>query len=737
MKYEINTKFNKSVWVGIFFVFLLVMGCGTPEEKKMAFFNKGNTLFEAGDYVKARLEFKNSIQIDPKFSKAYYRLGMTELKLGNAKAAFGQLSKAVKYEPGLIEARIALGKIFIASRAFDRAGAQADEILKIDPENIDAKLIKASVYHFEKKYDAEGAILKEIDATGNRPEAFYMLQASHAKATGNSRAAGDALKKGAEAYPDSLNMTMALAKYYGQEGDAKAFEACLKKAVGLSPGKVDLRMNLAWLYLKTERSPEAREILDKIIESDPENQKNILAVAVMLIRGGELDQGIDVVKKGIETHPLNYDYISLLSEIYLKQKEVKKAEDLLLDFLAMDDELALPDRVKAKVNLSKLLLLQKKVSDAEALVDQVLEDDPKNIDAHYLKGRLSLVRGDGAEAALRFRAVIDEHPEYLEGYIGLANAHALNKDYDLALDVLKSALEKSPNSAKVLKTMVQVNVLKKDDKAAEENLKQIVSLDPYNLGSIAGLGDFYLSMNRYDEAMAQYELLKKHKTKGALGYLKTARLLTKQNQIEKAIDELESGYEKAKKSSVFITSLGQLYLRQGEKEKAIEKFREAVAVDPGNQMVWLTLGNIYESSREYEKAMDLYREFLKHHPDSWSAANNLAFLLSEKGGSKDSLEQAMDFAQKADSLNPDSPLVQDTLAWIYYKNGDFLKAEELIKQAIEKMPDNTTICYHLGAISHDLGKSREAGKNLKKALSANTDFLGRMHASALYEQYYK
>ena len=59
---------------------LLMLSCSGPEEKKMKFFERGKTLYEQGDYVKARLEFKNSLQLDPKFAEAYYMLGLVALK---------------------------------------------------------------------------------------------------------------------------------------------------------------------------------------------------------------------------------------------------------------------------------------------------------------------------------------------------------------------------------------------------------------------------------------------------------------------------------------------------------------------------------------------------------------------------------------------------------------------------------------------------------------------------------
>ena len=729
--------FYRSRFLLILPILFLLVSCGTPDEKKMVFFSKGQTLMEAGDFVKARLEFKNAIQIDTEFAKAYYMLGKTELSLGNGKAGFGYISKAVQLDPGLIDARVILGKMFLSGKALDRAEEQADAILKIDSGNVDAMLLKASVYFVGKKFDAARSMLKKIDDSGTKTVEFYLLQASFYNVTKKSDMAGDVLKKGLEEYPGSLAVTMALAKYYGQKEDAKGVETYLKKALEISPQAVKIKLNLAWLYINTQKLSEARIILNRIIESDPTDEKNIMSVAALLMKSGELDQSIEIIRQGIEKDPVNYGYFALLSEIYLKKREIKKAEDVLWDFLSLDDKLALPDIIKTKVNLAKLLLLQKRSKDAEDLIDQVIKDDPKNIDAHYLKGKLYLVKGNGSDAVLQFRAVTDEHPEYLIGYIGLANAHALNKDYDLALDVLKKALKRAPNSARLLKGMVRVNVLKKDSQAAEKNLKQLISLDPYNIGSIAGLGDFYLSLNRYDEAMDQYRQLKNSKKGASLGYLKAAQALTRQNKLDKAIDELETGYEKAAKSSVFITSLGQLYLRQGKKQEAIEKFKEALTIDSNNRLAWLTLGNIYEAGQEYEKAIDVYRQFLKQMPDSWSAANNLAFLLSEQGDSRVLLEEAMKFVRKAENLNPGSPLVQDTMGWIYYKQGELVKAEELITQAVEKMPENVAICYHLGAISHELGKDQAAEVNLKKALAGKGNFPGRKHASELYEKYYR
>ncbi|MCK5544083.1 MAG: tetratricopeptide repeat protein, partial [Desulfobulbaceae bacterium] len=88
-------KFRRFMGYCAIFAVALVAACTSQEESKMKFFNKGKALYEKGEYVKAILEFKNAVQIDPEFAKAYYELGQCEYRLKNFKRAFGYANKAV------------------------------------------------------------------------------------------------------------------------------------------------------------------------------------------------------------------------------------------------------------------------------------------------------------------------------------------------------------------------------------------------------------------------------------------------------------------------------------------------------------------------------------------------------------------------------------------------------------------------------------------------------------------
>ena len=154
-------KFKKAMFV-LCVIMILLGGCSSPDDKKQAFIEKGDELFAQKDYVKARLEYKNAVQIDPKFGKAYYLLGKTELELKNFKQAYGMFLKAVEQDPDNLDARVSLGKLLLAGKAIDKAEEQADAILSRQADHVEGNLLKASIYFIHKNYELGSEILQTL-----------------------------------------------------------------------------------------------------------------------------------------------------------------------------------------------------------------------------------------------------------------------------------------------------------------------------------------------------------------------------------------------------------------------------------------------------------------------------------------------------------------------------------------------------------------------------------------------
>jgi tetratricopeptide (TPR) repeat protein len=113
-------------------------------------------------------------------------------------------------------------------------------------------------------------------------------------------------------------------------------------------------------------------------------------------------------------------------------------------------------------------------------------------------------------------------------------------------------------------------------------------------------------------------------------------------------------------------------------------------------------------------AQTTYQKVLAAQPDNPLAANNLAYILLEHGGS---VNMALTLAQVARRGLPNSPNTADTLGWAYYENGAYSVAAPLFEEAVNKTGDNATYRYHLGITYQKLNDKDRARKELEKAIS--------------------
>jgi len=162
-----NMKQSKNLFLLFLILFSTLWGCASDEQKKASYLDKGKAYYEKGDYRSAILEFKNAVQIDPKYSDAHYMIGLTELKLKNFQEAFNSFTLAVKHSPDNLNAQLEIGKLFLASKAFDKALATADFILSSDLENReeilrDALLLKGSSLIAGKKSKRQQSFLNKF-----------------------------------------------------------------------------------------------------------------------------------------------------------------------------------------------------------------------------------------------------------------------------------------------------------------------------------------------------------------------------------------------------------------------------------------------------------------------------------------------------------------------------------------------------------------------------------------------
>jgi Flp pilus assembly protein TadD len=169
----------------------------------------------------------------------------------------------------------------------------------------------------------------------------------------------------------------------------------------------------------------------------------------------------------------------------------------------------------------------------------------------------------------------------------------------------------------------------------------------------------------------------------------------------------------------FHSSLAAFYIRQNRTEKATEEYNATLQKAPGSLSALMGLGMIYDTQKKYDKAKEYYQKALKVNPKFAPAANNLAYLYAEKG---ESIDEALSLAQSAKEQFPDDPHISDTLGWVYYKKNIFTRAITYLKEANEKISNNSTMRYHLGMAYYKNGDNELAKKELRRALELDPKF---------------
>ena len=135
------------------------------------------------------------------------------------------------------------------------------------------------------------------------------------------------------------------------------------------------------------------------------------------------------------------------------------------------------------------------------------------------------------------------------------------------------------------------------------------------------------------------------------------------------------------------------------------------------------LNLLYSRAMLAEKRNDLdqmerdLRAIIKREPDNAMALNALGYTLSDR---TTRYTEAKALIQQAYDLNPDDPAVLDSLGWVNYRLGNLDEAERLLRQALERFPDQE-VAAHLGEVLWANGKQREAKTIWGTFLKENPD----------------
>ena len=740
-------------------VTLVCLGCdwSSPQDRKIKHRERAISYFEKGQYQEARVEYQNVLQIDPADADAHYRLALTYLKLGgtpNLQLASSELSRTLELDSANRDAMLKLGELYLLGNQPSKARQQAESFLVSAPEDTEALILRGRSLINEKRFQEGAAELKkaiELDPKNMNPYTDLAL----AYVLANDTAAAEAaLKQALTINPRSTRILLALGDLRVTTGKPDQAEIIYKQALEIAPDDEQIYLKFVRFYQHVGKPEKMEATLQTLASIKPQDEKPHILLGDFYTWLGQPDKALVSYQRATQINAASTVARDKLISHYLDTGKTSEAETKVKDILDKDKRDLMGRFFDARIRLAK-----NNAAEAISLLQGVVKDEPSFAAAHHFLGIAFLQKRQLVQARDAFAEAVKLNPNLSESRTALAQIYLVEGSTDLAIEHAQAAIQLNPRNVQAAIIAGDAYLVKGDIAKSKQVFEAIAKalpdepIGPHSLGLVARAEkNDAKALAYFEEALSKKPtaidpLVQIVQIKIAQGKSNKARervvkqldaspnnpllynLLGQLWMQTKDTDQAEMAFKKAIEldNSIIASymNLGQLYQQAGKLDQAAQEYEAVLQKNSTVASAHILLGIIHERRKEYGKAQAQYEQALKLNPKFAPAANNLAWLMAEHGGD---LDGALSYAQTAREQKPDDPNIADTLGWIYYKKNAFPLAVNLLKEAVEKLPNEPVVQFHYGMAQYKNGNAAGAKKALQASLKLSKDFSGSEEA---------
>ena len=492
---------------------------------------------------------------------------------------------------------------------------------------------------------------------------------------------------------------------YFKAGDYDKAKVTYLNVIRLDPQNALAFERIGAMWQDDSAPIRAAAFLVRASELDPKNAENRTRLARCYVATGHFDDANKEALKVLEQAPDDGDALIALTEAARNKENVEAAEEQLQKF---------PKKNGGAFHLASANLFFTKGDLAAAgnALQQALAADPKSSEAHLALANLHLFQKDLKEAGEEFKKAADlapvrsiervkyaefkwhsgdadevrkvatemtkQAPDYLPGWIWLAEVAYKDKKYDEALSLLENVFGRDADYLEGCRLQGDVLVAKGDSKKAAEVFE------------------------RLDQTYPNVPLLK---YKLARAYLANNNM----NQATLALDQAVSinpDYDDA------VLLLAQVNLATGHGDKVIEPLNRLLRKRPDLNNAALALAGAYGSLERFDDAAAVLENQAKLTPNDPQLAIALG-LTYRQAKRNDEARQAF---ERASQLTPNNPFPVDQLIELDLLDKHFDAARQRVRSQFQKTPNPTIEHYFEGKILAAEGKWDLAEAELQRAI---------------------
>ena len=347
---------------------------------------------------------------------------------------------------------------------------------------------------------------------------------------------------------------------------------------------------------KSGEIEEADRYYTAILKVQPHHPDANHNIGVLSVGLGKVEQAIPYFKIAIEANSTISQFWLSLIDAYIRLGDLGKAEHII------------EEARRADIDASKELL-----SRAHQISKGIQSSDPSQealgplIEAYNNGQHLSVLKG--------VKELLTQYPTSVLLYNLNGAANASLKNYDVAIESYKRAIECNPNHAEAHNNLGIVYRDTGNLTAAIESYKKALALNPNYAEAFYNLGNISRDTNELDAAIAYYKKALNIKPDFLSSMINLGLALKEVGDVDKAVDNFEKALQFDTSNPEIHNNLATALMDLGKIEAAKDIYEKAINLKYGEAAYHNNLGNCLRKLGEFKNAIKSYQTAIKINPE--------------------------------------------------------------------------------------------------------------------------
>ncbi len=637
----------------------------------------------------------------------------------DSKTAQDQVNQLLKVAPDSVQVLMLAGSIQLEARSYVQAEAHLAHALAIEPRSTAARRLLTIVYLQSGQADKAVATVSGGQTDKAIDPELYSVAADAFSMKGDTKAARDYYAKAAEHDPKDARKRTSLAMSRLAAGDAAGY-AELQSAAAADTG-ISADIALIRVHLSQRQFDKALGAIDNLSKKQPGQPIAPYLRGTVKLAQRDLVGARQGFEAALAAAPSYYPAISGLTGLDVSERKLPEARARLVALIAKE-----PKNAKALIALAEVESIAGASADATAAtIGRAIAADPADPAARIMLAeafsrahdpKRALTAAQDAAAALPDNAPVVE-------MLGAAQLQAGQSNQAIAS--FTKLTELLPNSPNAFLRLGQAQVLVKSPAQAEQSLLRAIALKPDFFQAQRSLAALLVDGKRVPEAVKIARNIQAQRPTESAGYKLEGDIQAFRKDFPNAILAYRSGLKQVQSTDLAV-GLHSVLTASGNAAEAERLASEWQKKSPDDPVFSFYLGDVAMRKNDFVVAEAQYTKVTRLQPDNAAAFNNLAWTATQL-----KRDSAVSLAEKAQRLAPGQPTFMDTLAGALAARGEYARAIDVQRKAIDLDASDSSLKLHLAKLYLSAGDRPSAQAQLRQLQQLGTAYASQGEVSQL------